>query len=79
MASTIIPLKEMVNNHSTEEVVAWLSHSSDKMLSSAQEMLPDTESAYILGTVLTNLVTLSKVLKELDKKLNNQEDGPVVA
>ena len=79
MASTITPLKEMVNNHSTEEVVAWLSHSAEKVLNSANDMIPDTASSYVLGVTLTNLVSLSKVLNELNKKLAKQDDGPVVA
>lgn len=79
MASTIIPLKEMVANHSTEEVVNWLSHSAEAVLNSADDMMPDTDSSYVLGVTLTNLVSLSKVLKELNKKLTKQDDGPVVA
>lgn len=79
MASTITPLKEMVANHSTEEVVNWLSHSAEAVLNSADDMMPDTDSSYVLGVTLTNLVSLSKVLKELNKKLTKQDDGPVVA
>lgn len=81
MASTIIPLKEMVANHSTEEVINWLSHSAEAVLNSADDMMSDTDtdSSYVLGVTLTNLVSLSKVLKELNKKLIKQDDGPVVA
>lgn len=79
MASTIIPLKEMVANHSTEEVINWLSHSAEAVLNSANDMISDTDSSYVLGVTLTNLVSLSKVLNELNKKLAKQDDGPVVA
>lgn len=73
------PIKEMVANHDTEEVIAWLNKSVNDLEKQAESQLGEAESAYLLGTVLINLDIISKTLKELNAKISGQKDGPVVA
>ena len=73
------PLKEMVANHTTEEVIAWLTKVTGDLENQISNQLGEDESAYLLGAALTNLDIISKTLKELNAKVSRQKDGPVVA
>ena len=79
MSNIKSPLEEMVKNHDVEEVVAWLDKATTELLRKVDDQIVDADPAFLLGTVLTNITSLSIVIKELNKKMTKQEDGPVVA
>lgn len=79
MSNIKSPLEEMVKNHDAEEVVAWLDKATTELLRKVDDQIEDADPAFLLGTVLTNVTSLSIVVKELNKKMTKQEDGPVVA
>ena len=69
--------KETVNNHSTEEVVAWVEKALYSTIGSGQDL--ELGESYRLGLVLANLGEIVLVMEALNKKLNHKDDGPVVA
>lgn len=72
---------EMVNNHSTEEILLWLEQSLRRgthAISEGRET--EADMAFLLGQVSVNLRELYDVVVVLNTKLNPSDgQGPVVA
>lgn len=70
---------EMVNNHSTEEVIGWLASIVGPLPNKMMGQVPEIGAEVVLGETLSTLGTVAAVLKGLDNKLSRKNDGPVVA
>lgn len=68
---------EIVNNHTTEEIIAWTEKSLRSILGTGQDSV--LAEGYRLGVVLANLGEVALVMEALNKKLNRKDNGPVVA
>lgn len=76
MAKIESTAKEIVANHSTEELIAFTA----KSLSDIRhrfEGKKDDDCSFAAGVAMTNLVFLEAIMRELDAKINTK--SPVVA
>ena len=68
---------EMVNNHSTEEILLWIEQMIRRSVTDINES--KAEPAFLLGQVSANLKELRDVVIALNVKLNFPGNEPVVA
>lgn len=72
--------KELVENHTPEDIVAWVDEAIATMLRGYSQAISDMDDRVLLGQLTTNLYLVSNVVKRLNAKMNKKQDqGPVVA
>ena len=82
MAEIGNPFEEIVENHTAEEVVSWLSSMAKNITAEiAHEMTAEKDPALVLGRYIALLSDFRTVADLLDKKMNRGSEGkpPVVA
>lgn len=76
MAKIESTAKEIVANHSTEELVAFAAKTLVEIRHRFEEN-KDNDCSFAAGVAMTNLVSLEAIMRELDAKINTK--SPVVA
>lgn len=76
MAKIESTAKEIVANHSTEELIAFTAKSLSDIRHRFEENKKE-DCVFAAGVAMTNLASLEAIMRELDAKINTK--SPVVA